>query len=360
MTRLIIDTKKIEENIKIVKKYAKDSKIYWVLKGNAYGMGAVETARVLLKNSESSFAVSRIEEAVELRQNGIDSEILVMCSTSVEQEIQTLIDNHLTATVGSLGAMLALDGALRRDGVTLNAHIALDTGIGRYGFLPSDINDLTAAVLNLTNLKITGIFTHLSTAFGKKAYSQKQFDVFNQMVEFLKNSGIEIPCKHILNSNGLFRFDDMRLDAVRVGSVLTGRVLKGKGLSPVGTLECTIQEIKNLDSGCNVGYGNAFKLKKNATIAVVPVGTSDGIGLEKAKGLFRFIDKLRYVKSDLLLSKKSRISCKINDKKVYILARPFMTSLVLDVTDIPCKAGDKCYFNVNPMFINSSVERDYI
>ncbi len=360
MTRLIIDTKKIADNIKTVKKYAKDSKIYWVLKGNAYGMGAVKTARILLENSQSSFAVSRMDEALELRQNGIDSEILVMSSTCVEKEIQLLIEYNLTATVGSFGAMLALDGALRRDGITLNAHIALDTGIGRYGFLPSDLNDLVAALSNLTNLKITGIFTHLSTSFGKKKYTQKQFNAFNQMTEFLKNSGIDIPCKHILNSNGLFKFEDMRLDAVRVGSALTGRVLSYKGLSPVGLLECTVQEVKTLESGCNVGYGNAFKLKKNATIAVVNVGTSDGMGIEKSRGLFRFIDKLRYVKADLLLSKKSRISCKINDKTAYILARPFMTSMVLDVTDIQCKAGDKCYFNVNPMYINSAIERDYI
>lgn len=324
-------------------------------------MGAVNTAKFFLKNGIDKFAVSRIEEGVILRENGIDCEILALCSTAEREEIDQILDYRLTASVGSFDALSLLNNKAMEKKKVSDIHIKIDTGFGRYGFSPEELSKLVDALKEAKNINITGVFTHLSDAFGRNlSHSQKQFTLFESSIKFLKDSGIELGIRHVLNSNGLFRFPQNLYDGVRIGSAFTGRVLCGRGLSPVGTLQATVQEIRRLPKGHNVGYGNACKLKKDTVIAILPVGTADGLGMEKAKGLFRLIDKLRYIKEDLLLSNKKRIHCKIGGRNAYILGRPCMTSLMIDVTDIPCKPGDICLFSVNPMMINASIERNLI
>lgn len=358
--KLVIEKERLKHNLNILKEKAGGVVIFAVLKGNAYGLGT-DAAEFLIDNGIDKFAVSRIDEAISLRSIGIEGEILNLFSTSDTDEVNLLIDNKLTAAVGSFEALALLQRVCEERGETVNAHIKIDSGFGRYGFTLSDLSRLVTALNNSPNVHITGIFTHLSDAFGKnRSHSQNQFEIFDRALEFLSDSGIYTGIRHALNSNGLFRFHDRLYDGVRIGSALLGRVNTGRELLPVGTLKVSVQEIKVLKKGKNVGYGNVCRTKRDTKVAVLPLGTSDGIGITRDRGLYRFVDKLRFIKEDLLLNKKRRISCIVNGKRAFILGRPCLTSLMIDVTDIECAAGDICEFKVNPLFINPLIEREFI
>lgn len=363
MKCLLVETERLIHNLNIIKEKADGKKIIAVLKGNCYGLGASEVAKVLIAQGIDFFAVSRIEEAIELREAGIDSEILVLCSTCIADEASIIIRYKLTATIGSAESAILLNGLAEQYGINVNAHIKIDTGFGRYGFLYYETDKITDVLKFSTNINFNGIYTHFTDAFGRnKKHTLLQYERFNTVLHFLKKAGIEFRLSHISNSCALFRFPEIKEDAVRIGSAITGRIiLKNKsGLRRVGVLESTIQEIKWLPKGYNIGYGNAYKTKEPLKVAVIPVGGADGLGLEKEKGLFRIIDKLRYILNDLRLSKRNGLKCRVNGKAAAVLGRSGYTSLTIDVTNIDCKTGDKCEFEINPMYLSLAVERKYV
>ena len=362
MKRLTVEIEKLAFNLELIKQKAGNAKIIAVLKGNFYGLGAVEAAKFYVEQGIDFFAVSRIEDAVELREAGIECDILLLCSTCIPEEASIIIRYKLTAAVGSLESAVLLNGLAGQYNVKANAHLKVDTGFGRYGFLYNETDKIAEAMRYSQNIDFTGIFTQFSDAFGRnKNHSLIQFERFNNVLAYLKSASIDCKMAHISNSCALFRFPQFNLDAVRIGSALTGRLVtvNKHGLKRTGYLECTIQEIKWLPKGYNIGYGNAYKSKNPLRAAIIDVGTADGIALEKSRELYRLIDKLRYLYNDIQLSEKNALRCNINGRKAKVLGSTGFTSTVIDVTDIDCKAGDICVFDTNPMYINPKIERLY-
>ncbi len=363
MKTLVVELDRILHNLNIVKEKSKKSKIIAVLKGNFYGLGATEVAKFLSANGVECFAVSRIEEAIELREAGIENEILLLCSTCITEQAAIIVRYNLTATIGSSSSAILLNGLAEQYGVKVNAHIKIDTGFGRYGFLHFEKDKILDTLKFSSNINFTGIYSHFTDSFGRnKKNSKLQFERFSQLLNYLKTQSIDYGLAHISNSCALLRFKEFNLDAVRVGSALTGRVIiKNKhGLKPVGYLRSQIQEIKWLPKGYNIGYGNATKTEDNCKVAVLPIGSADGLGLEKEKTLYRFIDKLRYVFNDIRLSTKNALKCHLNGKIACVIGRVGYTSLTIDVTDIECKTGDFCDFYINPMYLDKTIDRNYL
>jgi alanine racemase len=335
-----------------------------VLKGNAYGLGDIATAKILLDAGVHLFAVSRVEEAERLAEAFPKAEILLLTPYSSEKDAERIINANITATIGSYDSAVLLNGIAEKKGVKCRVHIKYDTGMGRFGFLPEDAEKAAQAAKYLPNLEVCGCFTHLSNCFGKnKKGVFKQVELFIKCIEILKRNGVEPGIIHAANSAAALLYPEIRLGAVRIGSALLGRVsVKNKlGLKKVGKLESEICEVRWLPARHNIGYANTYKTKKPMKIAVIPVGYADGLFVEKMKDTFRIRDILRYGWQDFkLLFKKEKLYCEICGKRAPIVGRIGLCNIIADVSNFDCNAGDIVTFETNPLFVNSNVQRSYI
>lgn len=363
MTALVVQKEFIIQNYNAMKRETGVAVIP-VLKGNAYGLGDVEIGKILWEAGARLFAVSRIEEALRLHEALPEAEILLLSPYSTEEDAEKIISAGITAAVGSYDSAVLLNGVAEKHNVTCRVHLKFDTGMGRFGFLPEEVDKAVNAAKFLSNLQITGCFTHLSNCFGKdKKGVFRQFELFKNCVTALENEGINPGMRHIANSNGALLYPELRLDAVRAGSALLGRVgVKNKaGLRKVGFLQSSICDTRWLPEHHNIGYANTFKTKKPMRIAVIPVGYADGIIMEKAKDTYRFRDILRYGWHDFrMLFGGGRFYCGIGGKKVPLVGRAGLCTVVADVSEVDCHAGDEVIFEVNSLFVDSELPRLYV
>ena len=340
-------------NIQRLKEHLSPSKMIAVLKGNAYGLDMVKMGQILLENGVDTFAVSELCEAITLREAGFLNEIILLTPTNDIDEAKLIVDNKITATVGSINNAKVLNSI----GLPVNSHIKIDTGFSRYGFYTEQ---LTADLKSFENITYTGVFSHFSNSFGEEKYSKKQFEEFERAVQRLSDIGINNLTRHICNSCGAIRFDYARLDAVRIGSAYLGRlpIANTLGLKRLASLKCSVSEIRNLPKGAVVGYANTFVTKKDTVAAVIPVGYKDGYGVQKSNDVFRFMDILRYMFADLkMLGKK--IYVEINGEKYPIIGRISMHNIVADITGTDISVGDIATMECNPILIKSEIERLY-
>lgn len=368
MKALVVESKNLKHNLKIVReiieKNKKETKIIAVIKGNGYGLGLVEYAQFLADNGIDFFAVATVEEAVKLRKSGIKKEILMMSSTAVKKDIEILIENEIILTIGSEEVGKAVDEIAQKMEQKVKVHLKIDTGFGRYGFIYNQQEEMIKAIKNWKNIKIEGMFSHLSLAFyGKGKETKEQYDRFIKCVEKLKKNEIEPKMLHICNSSAFLRFPDMYLNAVRIGSALLGRlsIPNQWGFKKVGYLTSNVAEIKTVPAGYNIGYSNSYKTKTETKIAIVPCGYADGFNVKVDRDMFRPIDKLRYIIRDIKDSfKKQQIYVTINGEKCKVLGRLGMFHVSVDITGKSIKINDEVKFEVSPMFVDSNIVRDYI
>lgn len=225
----VLEIKKEEliSNINTIKKLTKsdDTKIIAVIKGNGYGLGLVEYAKILIEQQINFLAVATLDEAIQLRSAGIEQDILMMSSTCVEEDVEKLVDNNIILTLGSELSVEVAKKIAKKDKKTLRAHLKIDTGFGRYGFIYSDVQKIISSIQNLENIKIEGTFSHFSNSYEKsKIWTEKQFNRFLEVVNELKQNNINTGTLHIANSSAFLKYPYMHLDAVRVGSAFLGRI----------------------------------------------------------------------------------------------------------------------------------------
>ena len=140
MSRYVIDKKLLDENIKIVKEKA-EVPVIAVVKGNGYGFGIKEFTEILRKNGIRTFAVTEVDDITQLREIFTDEDILVMRSTGIEAEAEIIAKNNCIATIGSLNSAKVMDGVSQTLGVKTKCYLKIDTGMGRYGFMPNEVED---------------------------------------------------------------------------------------------------------------------------------------------------------------------------------------------------------------------------
>jgi len=368
---LVIEKQDLRHNIEQIKKFTnkkgKDDngnpvKIIAVVKANGYGLGLVEYTKFLIDNGISSFAVATIEEAIQLRKAGIKEDILMLSSTAIKEEVQTLVENNIMITIGSKADAEIATQIANEKSQEIKAHIKIDTGFGRYGFVYSNRDEMVESLKNMENVKIEGTFSHFSISFFDDKYTKIQFQRFIDVIEVLKMNGIETGMLHICNSSAFLKFPDMHLNAVRIGSAFLGRIsFQNKiGLKRIGHLEAQVAEIKELPKGFNIGYSNTYITPKEMKVAIIPCGYMDGIHVKNGKDMFRTIDKLRYLVNSIKdFFKKQEMYAKINGSNCKILGRIGTYHVVCDIEQKDVKVGDTAIFSINTKFVDSNIRREY-
>ncbi len=365
MKKLIVEKQKLIENINIIKARAArtGTRLIAMLKGNGYGLGICAFAQLLCDCGVDLLAVSEFSEAKALRDGGIGAEIMLLSPMCDISEARSAAELDIICAIASFESATILDLAAGEAGKRAKAQIVLDTGFGRFGFLPGEIDYAAKAISELENVDIWGTFSHFSDSFGKNTkHSYAQYNLFLKGVERLTAAGIYTGVRHICNSCGFLRFPAMHLDAVRVGSAFLGRlpIADPFGLSKIGYIESTVCEVKTLPAKHNIGYANTYSTKAPTKIAVIPLGYKDGFGVQKVADAFRLVDILRYIYHDFLaLFKNNGIYAQINGHKCRLLGRISMFNVIADVTGIDVEVGSAASFACNPIMIDSGVAREY-
>ena len=316
-----ISLEAIGHNIREVKKRLPDGvKLLGVVKANAYGHGAVPVASYL-ENQVDYFATATIEEAIELRENGISAPILILGYVSPSQ-YGDLVEYDITQTIDSYAQALALEKEAARQNRKAKAHLAVDTGMTRIGFQVTEHDaDEAAKIADLPHIELEGMFTHFSCADQEdKTYCSMQMEKYDKMTALLAERGVTIPLRHICNSAGIMEFDDHHFEMVRSGIITYGiypseEVKKERlDLIPALSWKSHVIHVKEVGPGIGVSYGATYVTEKPMTrIATVSAGYADG-----------------YPRA---LSNQGCVL--IHGKKAPIIGRICMDQMMVDVTDIP-------------------------
>ena len=356
MSRYIIDKSKLIENIEIIKKKA-GVDIIGVVKGNGYGFGMCNLAEILMQNGINTFAVTEVYDVPLLRETVLDKDILVMRSTCIEDEAEIVANYNCIATIGSLEAAKVMDKVSKKLGKKTKCHLKIDTGMGRYGFLPSQVEDAIKCY-NFESLDFCGAYTHFSSAFHNTELTKAQLEMFKDTVEQIKKAGKNVGILHCANSPALLNVDGVTLDAVRIGSAFTGRVItNGKNqLNRLGNLEAEVIETKTVPSGYSIGYNGQFKTKRETKIAIVPIGHFDGFGLEKGKEVADLHSVLSQFKHYL---QKKQLAVNINAKAYNVIGEIGLSHTAVDITGSDVKIGDTASVEISPLMVNPNVPRIY-
>lgn len=249
-----------------------------VVKCNGYGATVSEAAAAWHEAGVCMFGVSRPEEALELRGAGYTEDIILLTPISDTNALYKMIDNRIILTVGSLyDAQLY---SLYSYAIPIRVHIAVDTGMGRFGINWKDLMQIKT-IYNIFGLQVTGIFSHFAKSYEKNyILTKKQLGRFLYVTESLQAAGIKPGLRHIANSSAALRFPETHLDAVRIGSALVRQPSRVSSVSiqPVATFKAQVIACKYFQPGDRCGYGFQYRIKKHTKAAIVSLGSIDGFG----------------------------------------------------------------------------------
>ena len=321
--KAVVSLDAIAHNFEEMKKnIAEGTKIVAVIKADGYGHGAEAIAR-LIEDYEYiwGYATATPEEALQLRDAGIDKPILIL-GIVFEEYYKELIAHEVRMTVCEYEMAAALSEEAVRQGRKVHIHIGLDTGMSRIGFadVPESVETIKK-IAALPNVEIEGMFTHFARADETdRSPAITQLNHYLAFAELLEKAGVEIPMKHCSNSAGIVEsLESNHMDMVRAGIAIYGMYPSDEvdhnsvKLTPAMEIKSCITYIKEIEAGTAVSYGGTFVADHTMKVATIPVGYGDG-----------------YVRS---LSGKGDVL--IHGKRAAILGRICMDQFMVDVTDIP-------------------------
>lgn len=255
-----------------------------VVKADAYGHGAVQCARRLQSEGAEWFAVALPEEALELRESGIEKPVLSLGGFWMDQA-SMCVQRRITSVVFRHDMIAAIDGAARDAGVIADVHLKVDTGMGRLGVRFDQLREFVEPLKNFKNVRIDGLMTHFAAAddLACQPLTLDQIRRFNESVDLLREHGYRPTHLHLANSAGIYGHRESWGNMVRPGGVLYGlwrdvlpMSVSNAGLLPVMSMHTRVNLLKWVPEGETIGYGCTFEASRKTLIATLPVGYHDG------------------------------------------------------------------------------------
>jgi alanine racemase len=266
-----------------------DQEIVGIIKADAYGHGSIRVAETLVENGLDFFGVATLKEAVELREGGIDNRIMILGVTQ-SQDWELVLDYHLISVLCDLDNAKVLSNLALKSGEEAEIFIAIDTGMGRIGYLVEEEADRNQAIgeileiKNLPGIKVQGLFSHMSSADARdKTFSHKQESLFLSFEQACKEADISFPRRTLANSASTMEIPSVYYDMVRPGIILYGCYPSEEvskeiiDLEPVMSIKANILQLKEVGPGFSVGYGRKFITERRSKIATLPLGYADGL-----------------------------------------------------------------------------------
>jgi alanine racemase len=296
-------------------------KIMAVVKADAYGHGAQACARRLAEEGADWFGVALPEEGIELREAGISEPILCLGGFWAGQE-QSCLQHNLVPVVYRLDMIESLDRVARERGVVANAHLKIDTGMGRLGVRHDSVNEFADSIRAFSNVRIDGLMTHFASADDPQqdCFTNEQMTRFREVVAVLRERGLNPTYEDMANSAATSAHESAWGNMVRPGGVLYGLwrdilppLDKPLALRPVMSLHSRIMLLKWVRTGETLGYGCTFEASRDTLVATLPVGYADGF----ARGL----------------SNRGRVI--VRGRYASVVGRVSMDMTLVDVTDVP-------------------------
>ena len=316
--KLIVDLNAIDRNIKEMKKLIADQEFYAVVKADSYGLGSQVISKHIHKDVDG-YCVSSITEGLELRQVGIEKEILNLGFTQIE-ELDMACESRISICLYDLQVAKEMNSLLEKSAKKIKGHLKLDTGHGRLGFRQSEKSiEEIVELSKLGNIEIVGVFSHLATADEEdESYTLKQKEIFDYMINELEEKGVYLGKKHLANDAGFIKHG-ISYDLVRSGISLYGcypsELLEQENaieLSKTFNWISKVSYVKYIEAGDYLSYGRTFKADRRMKIATVAVGYADGY-------------KRAY-------SNKGHVL--INGQRANVVGRVTMDQIMVDVSDI--------------------------
>ena len=352
MNRYVVNGEHLAHNLKYLKKKAKNVPIWAVIKGDGYGLGALPLASLLKKEGIENFCVTECSEAELLRRNGFSkAEILMLRDVSNEETLRRLLALDVILTAGSKESAQRIGELAARCKRTARVHLKIDTGMGRYGFLPHETEQIKA-VYGQKNLSVSGIYTHFNCAFNDKKLTLREFEAFRSVVDELQKLGFDTGTVHCCNSSAFLKYPEMHLGGVRLGSAILGRMPFGTKLRPVGECESRVDAVRVLPKGHTTGYGAVWKAKKDTKVAIVPVGWYHGFHVSCKADMSRGRDCLRAALSALKsLIFRPKAYVEIKGKRCPVIGAIGMLHCAVDVSRVDCAPGDTVRLQISPLHV---------
>ena len=305
------------------------TKYLGLVKADAYGHGAVPVAKKLEELGADYLGVACLDEAIEVREAGVKTPILILgCTSSIYAA--ELVKYNITQACYDLEYAKELSAGAQKAGGTITVHIQCDTGMTRLGFMcheetmEKSASEIIEAVKR-PGLKAEGIVTHFSDSDGSEEYTMLQFGRFQDIIQRVRDLGYEFEIRHCANSAATLLYPATYMDMIRPGIVQFGHFPDAKmdhalcDLVPVLELKSRVATVRDVPANTPVSYGRTNTLTRPSRLAVIPVGYGDGF----CRG---FSNKLTVL---------------INGKKLPIVGRICMDMCMVDVTDAPdVKEGD--------------------
>ncbi len=368
-----IDLDAIAGNVAAVKSVLEPGvRLLAVVKADGYGHGLVPAARVAVAGGVEMLGVTHPGDGAALRQAGITAPVLVFRPLLPGEE-ETAVQCGLTLSVGSLPQAQHLSAATDRCGREATVHLKIETGMGRTGFSPEALRGVLDKLLNLPGLRWEGIYTHFAAASDDPNYTRRQYRIFNGVVEELRERGVDITLRHVCNSAATLLYPELHLEMVRVGNLLYGQLPAGVRedalpdwlrLKDPWSFWTWVVHLQPVRRGDTVGYGRTHRITRDTVLAVLPVGYSDGFGLDVTPRPAGVIDLLKVLAKTvgsffgLPLGIHHAI---IDNRTAPVLGRIGMELTCVDVGKLPAvRAGTPVRLPGRRTAIRTTVPRVYV
>jgi alanine racemase len=289
-TRAYVHLERLTHNVRLLHSEAGGAEVWPVVKADAYGHGADIVTRHLLGLGYRKFGVADVGEAVRLRERGLDAAFIIL-SPALPADSEALVIHGCEPVVCTRELADALSRAAARLGRQVSVHLAVDTGMGRIGIRPQEVETFLAHCRALPSLRVAGLMSHFPRADQTdKTYSRAQIERFRGVVDAARAHGVAV-C-HMANSAAILDLPEARFDAVRPGIAVYGLAPSNeianprvRDLQPVLEWKTRITFLKEVPAGTGLSYGHTFRTERPSLIATIPAGYGDGLARRLSNGL---------------------------------------------------------------------------